>query len=82
MFYNTNKKQLFVDLLFIFTQNFKLKKMKPIKINLVSELEAMYLDWVNNWASLRKFADHYGYTENEADLIIDAGRKIYNNKFI
>jgi hypothetical protein len=53
--------------------------MKP---TLSNQLESAYLDYVNNFLSVRKFADHYGLTENEANIIIDAGRKINQNKFL
>lgn len=42
----------------------------------------MYLDYVNNFITVSKFADHYGITENEANIIIDAGRKISENKYL
>jgi flagellar motor component MotA len=36
----------------------------------------IYLDWVNNFISLDKFADHYGLDEIDAHYIIDLGRKL------
>jgi len=36
----------------------------------------IYLDWVNNFLSLDKFAEHYGLDEIDANYIIDLGRKL------
>lgn len=36
----------------------------------------MYLDWVNNFLSLDKFAEHYEIDELDANYIIDLGRKL------
>ncbi len=36
----------------------------------------MYLDWVNNFLSLDKFAEHYDIDELDANYIIDLGRKL------
>jgi len=36
----------------------------------------IYLDWVNNFLSLDKFAEHYGLDEIDAHYIIDLGRKL------
>ena len=36
----------------------------------------IYLDWVNNFLSLDKFADHYALDEIDANYIIDLGRKL------
>jgi hypothetical protein len=33
-------------------------------------LEAVYLDWVNNFLSIERFAEHYGITEQQAHLLI------------
>jgi hypothetical protein len=34
----------------------------------------MYLDWVNNFLTVGKFADHYGLTRDEALSVIERGR--------
>jgi len=36
----------------------------------------IYLDWVNNFVSLDKFAEHYGLDEIDANYIIEVGRKL------
>ena len=36
--------------------------------------QALYLDWVNNFLTVSKFADYYGITEAHAIAIIDSER--------
>lgn len=36
----------------------------------------IYLDWVNNFLSLDKFAEHYGLDEIDANYIVEVGRKL------
>ena len=36
----------------------------------------IYLDWVNNFLSLDKFAEHYGLDEIDANYLIEVGRKL------
>jgi hypothetical protein len=43
------------------------------------EIIEIYLDWVNNFISLEKFAEHYGLDEIDANYVIELGRKL-NNK--
>ena len=56
--------------------------MKPYEITNMSkkEIEEMYLDYVNNFVSVTIFADFYSITEDVANDIIKAGRKINNSK--
>ena len=51
-------------------------------MNIAKQLEIMYLDYFNNFLTISRFADYYGITENEAKIIIDAGRKINENKYL
>ena len=37
----------------------------------------LYIDWVNNFVTLSRFAEYYSLTEDEALVIIDAGRELY-----
>lgn len=39
----------------------------------------MYLDYVNNFLTVEKFAEHYNITENLAKAIINAGKILNNN---
>jgi len=43
-----------------------------------AEIIEIYLDWVNNFLTLDKFANHYGITELDAHYVIDLGRKLNN----
>ena len=40
------------------------------------EIIKIYLDWVNNFISLDKFAEYYGFDEIDANYIIDLGREL------
>lgn len=40
------------------------------------ELIAIYLDWVNNYLTLDKFAEHRGLTRTEAEYLIDLGKLV------
>jgi hypothetical protein len=44
------------------------------------ENEFMYLDYVNNFLTVERFAEYYDLTIEEANLIIDKGRIINNSK--
>jgi hypothetical protein len=43
------------------------------------KLELFYLDFFNNYLSVKKFAEFYGISEDKAITLIDMGRVI-NNK--
>ena len=43
------------------------------------KLELFYLDFYNNYLSVKKFAEFYGISEYKAVMLIDMGRVI-NNK--
>lgn len=38
----------------------------------------LYLDWLNNFLTIEKFAEHYGMSEFQAKRLIDAGHYIYS----
>ena len=40
-------------------------------------LKALYLDYVNNFLTVQGFADHHGLPLNEAEDIINQGRKYH-----
>ena len=40
-----------------------------------SDVKEMYLDYKNNFLSVRKFAEHYNISETQANSIINQGRK-------
>ena len=40
------------------------------------KLELFYLDFYNNYLSVKKFAEFYGMSEDKAIILIDMGRVI------
>lgn len=38
----------------------------------------LYLDWVNNFLTVERFAEHYNMEERQAEEIIDLGHKTDN----
>lgn len=45
--------------------------MKPLS----ELLQSYYLDWVNNYITTEKFAEHNNLSRDEASTIIDMGRE-------
>ena len=43
-------------------------------------LEEIYLDWVNNFITIKGFANHYDILESEADMWIFVCSKLYLSK--
>jgi len=41
-------------------------------------LQGIYLEWLNNYLTVAKFAEHYAMPEETAEYLIDRGRKIHN----
>ena len=46
--------------------------------HLGDQLQAFYLDYVNNYLTVARIAEHNGLTEHHAATLIDMGRKIHN----
>jgi hypothetical protein len=44
----------------------------------IEKLETMYLDYLNNFITVSKFAEYYGISEYHAEIILYAGKKIFN----
>lgn len=42
--------------------------------------QEMYLDWVNNFLTVERFAQYHGISIDKANLIIEEGRTAYKNK--
>ena len=42
--------------------------------------QEMYLDWVNNFLTIERFAEWYNIGEEQAAVIISAGRKIHHQR--
>lgn len=43
-------------------------------------LTELYLDWLNNYLSVAKFAEHNGITEAQAMSLLDVARSVFNTK--
>lgn len=41
------------------------------------QLQAIYLDWVNNYLSYKTFADHNGLSEKAAIALIRLSRQVH-----
>jgi hypothetical protein len=51
--------------------------MENLKTNLlIIDLQELYLDWVNNFLTISRFAEYYNITVIEAEILIEAGKKI------
>jgi hypothetical protein len=42
-------------------------------------LTALYLEWVNDYASLDTFAEHHGLTPDEAGLLLVVAKSCFEN---
>ena len=42
----------------------------------LDQFTKIYLDYFNNFATVKAFADHYGITDEEAETIIKLGNQI------
>ena len=42
--------------------------------------QEMYLDWLNNFLTIKRFAEWYAIGEDQAAAIISAGRKIHHQR--
>ena len=45
------------------------------------ELEKMYLDYVNNFLTVERFAEYYSISVKEANDIINLGRILNHSKY-
>lgn len=45
----------------------------------IDKLQDLYLDYKNNFLTLSCFADHYGFSIEQCDILIVAGRKLHND---
>ena len=44
----------------------------------IADLQTIYLDWVNNFLTLEKFAEHYGMTVLQAHATMVLGRQVHD----
>jgi len=43
------------------------------------QLTDIYLDWLNNYVSVARFAEHYGLYEDEAAMLIKLAKSCFEN---
>lgn len=68
---------------FSFTDHFtpyNLRTVKPKKPSMRTQIEQLYLDYVNNFLTVERFAEYHSITSNKAHKIIDLGRTIHSNR--
>ena len=44
------------------------------------KIEGLYIDWVNNFLTVPRFAQYYGLTEAQAHRIINTGRTLNHRR--
>ena len=44
------------------------------------KIEGMYIDWVNNFLTVTRFAEYYGITEAKALRVINTGRVLNHRR--
>lgn len=54
--------------------------MTQVKVYDRGDAIQMYLDWFNNFLTLKRFAEYYGISEQLANEIICFGREVLNNQ--
>ena len=47
---------------------------------MAKQLQAFYLDWVNNYLTVEKIAEHNGITVSDAQILIDLGRAYHEKR--
>jgi len=45
----------------------------------MTPLQTIYLDWVNNFLTVKMFAEHYGIKPKDAEQLIDICRNHHEN---
>jgi len=55
------------------------KKIDASDIQPVEALQAIYLDWFNNFLTVDRFAEHYGMTPDAASELIESGRRAHES---
>lgn len=53
-----------------------------ITAELTNNIEALYLDYVNNFLTVSTFAQHYCISDKAAENVISLGRLINTDQFI
>lgn len=45
-------------------------------------LDFLFMDWFNNFLTLDRYADYYGLEKDQAHKVINAGRKIHDDRAV
>ena len=45
-------------------------------------LDFLFMDWFNNFLTLDRYADYYGLEKDQAHAVIEAGRKIHDDRAV
>jgi hypothetical protein len=48
-------------------------------MSIKDEIKAMYLDWINNFLTVKRFAERYNLTTEQAEIIIKVGRELHES---
>ena len=51
--------------------------MAAKELTVKENLQAIFLDWINNFISRERFAEYYGLTIEQANTLIELGREIH-----
>lgn len=43
----------------------------------IAKLQELYLDYLNNFLTKQAFADYYGFTDEQANIIITCGSNVH-----
>jgi hypothetical protein len=62
------------------TKNTTYNELKCAVEQAATHFQQLYLDWVNNFLTVERFAEYYGLDTNEAEKQILIGRKIHNQR--
>jgi hypothetical protein len=44
------------------------------------KLQALYLEWVNQWLTVPAIADYYGVTVERMERLINVGRRVHESR--
>ena len=59
---------------------FETEKVNVDAIKPADALQAIYLDWWNNYLTVAVFAEHYGISESAGRELIETARRVHENR--
>lgn len=57
--------------------NLPVGEFKPVADTIFSDIQSLYLSWVNDFLSVERFAEYYGLSEEYAYKLIRIGREVH-----